>query len=833
MKSIPHESAIKHVTGEAVYVDDILVSEQLLVGRVVYSPHAHARIKSFDLNEAKKVPGVHAVLSYKDIPGHNQMGPVVKDELCLAESEVICVGQAMFLIAAETADQCREAEKRIKIEFELLEPILTIEKAIEKNSLLGPPARPQSGGPARIERGDVEAMLRSVPNVVEGVLHTGAQEHWYLESQVCLCVPGEEKEMQVYSSTQHPSETQALIAEVLGLGKNEVVVEVRRMGGAFGGKETQANHTACWAALLAWATKRPVKIRLFRDDDMIMTGKRHRFLSKYRVGFDDDGNILVADFELNSDGGCATDLSFAIMQRAMLHVDNAYYIPNLRVVGRVWKTNLPSNTAFRGFGGPQGMAVIEQVVDRIARTLGKDAAEIRKHNFYGLDGSTASSASDSTELVEVSAEPLTAGSRNTTHYEQVVENNRIHMIYDQLIESSDYWKRRKEIDEFNAENEFYKKGMAMTPVKFGISFTTSFLNQAGALVLIYKDGTILVNHGGTEMGQGLHTKMQQVAAAEFGVSVNRVKVNATNTSKVPNTSATAASAGTDLNGMAVKNACDILKTRIAEAITQIWKEKHSSNPRLRPQQSANLESETNDSGGQATLQQSIIFENDYIIDSAHPDRRIAFADAMSLLHVRQVPLSTTGFYRTPGIGWDKEKGRGKPFYYFAFGMAATEVLVDILTGHHTLLRTDILHDVGDSLNLMIDLGQVEGGYIQGNGWVTTEEIKWDEKGNLMTHSPDTYKIPSVQDIPKDFRVKLLEGVPNPGTIRKSKAVAEPPLMLALSTWLAIKDAISAVGNHEFEPEFSLPATNEVIVLSSDQLTKKLAHKKQSEFAASK
>lgn len=767
MNPHPHESAIKHVTGEAVYVDDILVNDRLLVGHVVYSPHAHARIISFDLSEARNVPGVHAVLSYNDIPGHNQMGPVVKDEPCLAENEVNCVGQAMFLIAAETAEQCREAEKKIKVEYEPLEPILTIEKAIEENSLLG--------SPAKIERGEVEEALAKAPHLIEGVLRTGAQEHWYLESQVCLCIPGEGREMQVYSSTQHPSETQALIAELLGIGKHEVVVEVRRMGGAFGGKETQANHTACWTALLAWATKRPVKIRLFRDDDMIITGKRHRFLSKYRVGFDDEGTILAADVELNSDGGCATDLSFAIMQRAMLHVDNAYYIPHLRVVGRVWKTNLPSNTAFRGFGGPQGMAVIETVVDRIARALRKDAAEIRRRNFYGIE------------------------TRNTTHYEQIVEHNRLHMIYDQLITSSEYWRRREAIRRFNDENEFFKKGLAITPVKFGISFTTSFLNQAGALVLIYKDGTVLINHGGTEMGQGLHTKMQQVAAAELGISLHRVKVNATNTSRVPNTSATAASAGADLNGMAIKNACDTLKARIAEAMAQIWTEKNPNNP---------------------TIQQSILFDNDEIIDAAHPDRRIAFTDAMPLLHLRQVPLSATGFYRTPSIGWSKEKGRGKPFYYYAFGMAVTEVIVDILTGHHTILRTDILHDVGDSLNPMIDIGQVEGGYIQGNGWVTTEEIKWDEKGNLLTHSPDTYKIPSVQDIPRDFRVKLLENAPNAvETIRRSKAVAEPPFMLALSTWLAIKDALSAIANHEIEPEFSLPATNEVIVLSAEKLRK--------------
>jgi xanthine dehydrogenase molybdopterin binding subunit len=766
--SVPHESAPKHVAGKAVYIDDILVNEQLLVGRVVYSPHAHAKIISFDLTAAKNVPGVHAVLCYKDIPGHNQMGPVVKDELCLAENEVVCVGQAIFLIAAETEAQCIEAEKRITIEYQPLEPILTIEKAIEKHSLLGPSAT--------IARGNVNEALKKAPHIIEGTLETGAQEHWYLESQVCLCVPGEEKEINVYSSTQHPSETQALVAEVLGIGKNEVVVEVRRMGGAFGGKETQGNHTACWTALLCNATKRPVKIRLFRDEDMKITGKRHRFLSKYTVGFNDDGKLLAANFELNGDGGCATDLSFAIMQRAMLHVDNAYFIPNLSVVGNVIKTNLPSNTAFRGFGGPQGMAVIEQVIDHIARTLKKDSAEIRQKNFYGMD------------------------SENTTHYGQVVENNRLFKIYDQLMKSSEYTPRRKQINEFNFRNEFYKKGIAATPVKFGISFTTSFLNQAGALVLIYKDGTILVNHGGTEMGQGLHTKMQQVAAAEFGVSIDRVKVNATNTSKVPNTSATAASAGADLNGMAVKNAVDILKSRIAEGIANIFTEQHSKTPSLR---------------------QSIRFENNTIFDNDHPERKLSFTAAMPLLHLRQVSLSATGFYKTPDIGWDKEKGFGKPFHYFAFGMAVTEVLLDVLTGHHTVVRTDILHDVGDSLNPGIDIGQVEGGYIQGLGWVTTEEIKWDDKGNLMTHSPDTYKIPSVQDIPKDFRTELLQGVPNPDTIRKSKAVAEPPLMLALSAWLAIKDAVSAVADHKFEPEFSLPATNEVILLAIEGLKKNM------------
>ncbi len=760
----PHESAEKHVSGEAVYIDDILVGERLLTGRVVYSPHAHARITSFDLKAASTLPGVRAVLSYKDIPGHNQMGPVIKDEVCLAESEVICVGQAIFLVAAETSEQCIEAEKLIRVEYEPLDPILTIEKAIDKGSLMGPAAR--------IERGDVDRALASSPHVVRGELRTGAQEHWYLESQICLCVPGEGPEMTVYSGTQHPSETQNLIAELLGVRKNDVVVEVRRMGGAFGGKETQGNHTACWTALLAHATGRPVKIRLFRDDDMKITGKRHRFLSRYEAGYDDEGRIIAVRFELNSDGGCTADLSFAIMERAMLHCDNSYYIPNFSVTGRVWKTNLPSNTAFRGFGGPQGMAAIETVIDRIARELNKDAADVRRMNFYGL-------AED-----------------NVTHYGETVENNRLPAIYDQLMKSSEYGRRREAVNEFNSSNEFFKRGLAITPVKFGISFTTSFLNQAGALVLVYTDGTILVNHGGTEMGQGLHTKIHQIAAAEFGVSPDRVKVNATNTSKIPNTTATAASAGADLNGMAVKAAVDTLKSRIAEAVAAIFTEKHPEDP---------------------SRAEAIVFQNDRITDSGRPDRTIGFAEVMPMLHLRQISLSATGFYRTPGIGWDKRKGHGRPFHYYAFGMAVTEVLLDVLTGRHTMLRTDILHDVGDSLNPGIDIGQVEGGYVQGVGWCTTEEVKWDDRGNLLTHSPDTYKIPSVQDIPKDFRVALLEGVPNPNTIRLSKAVAEPPLMLALSAWLAIKDAISAVANHEIEPEFSLPATNETILLSIEDL----------------
>jgi xanthine dehydrogenase large subunit len=770
---IPHESAELHVTGEAVFIDDIAPPSGMLVGRVHCSPHARARIRKIDLGAARAVPGVYAVICHRDIPGENQMGPVIRDEVCLAEGEVRCIGQAVVLIAAEDDETARRAESLLGIDYEPLEPVLDIETAIRSNSLLGPERR--------MRRGDPETALRSAPHVIRGVLRTGAQEHWYLESQACICFPGEGREITAFSSTQHPSETQAIIAEVLGLRKNEVVVEVRRLGGAFGGKETQANHVAAWAALLCRATGRPVKIRLFRDDDMIITGKRHRYLIRYEAGFGDDGLLQAVRFELNSDGGIASDLSFAIMERAMLHADSAYFIPHMSVVARVWRTNLPSNTAMRGFGGPQAMAAMETVIDRIARELRIDAAEIRNRNFYGAED------------------------RNITHYGQTVENNRLQILYGGLLESSGYGARRNEVDAFNAAHEFVKRGLALTPVKFGISFTTTFLNRAGALVHIYKDGSILVNHGGTEMGQGLHTKIRQIAAKEFGVGIDRVRVNATNTSHVPNTSATAASSGTDLNGAAVREAVGTLKSRIASSLAGYF----NADPSIvGPRSSA---------GDQLTAAGDIEFADGFIFDRNRTSRRTSFADAMELMIVRQVSLSATGFYSVPQIGWDREKGWGRPFNYFAFGMCATEVELDVLTGSHTILRTDILYDAGDSLNPAIDIGQIEGGYVQGVGWCTTEEILWDGKGNLLTHSPDTYKIPAVRDIPLDFRVALLEGHPNPNAVHGSKAVAEPPFMLALSAWLAIKDAVSAVGGHGMEPDFQIPATNEVIALSAARL----------------
>jgi len=763
--NLKHDSALKHVTGKSVYVNDMDVSPLQLTGRVVYSPYAHARIKSVDFSAALDLKGVTCILSATDIPGANQMGPVIHDEPCLAEAEVTFIGQAVLLIAAETDEIAIEAERLIRIEYEEMEAVLSLREAIEKNLLIAPVRY--------IVNGNADEALFNSPHRIEGELETGAQEHWYLETQSALAVSGEGQEMLVYASSQNPAETQAIVAEVLGISKNEVDVEVRRMGGAFGGKETQANHVAAWAALLANATKRPVKIHLFRDDDQKITGKRHRFLSKYAIGFDKSGKILAYKVELNSDAGSSTDLSRAILERAMFHAENAYYIPDISITGKAFRTNLPSNTAFRGFGGPQGMAVIEQALDRVARFLKKDPAEIRKINFYGI------------------------GSENRTPYGKVVENNRLHVMFERLIASSDYMKRRAETDAFNGLNRFIKKGLAITPVKFGISFTTAFLNQAGALVNIYRDGTVLVNHGGTEMGQGLYTKIQGVAAAELGISPEFIKVTATNTSKVPNTSATAASSGSDLNGMAVKAAIDTLKSRlVAVACTELQK--------------AGLNRPDPD---------KIVFIENKVFQAGEPGVKIPFDQLIQSAYLAQVSLSATGFYKTPGIHFDRDAGKGNPFYYYAYGMAVSEVSVDVLTGEYKLLRTDILHDVGDSLNVDIDIGQIEGGFIQGVGWCTTEEIKWDNKGRLLTHSPDTYKIPTVNDIPGDFRVELLKDYPNEGTIRKSKAVGEPPFMLAFSVWLAIKDAISAVGNHEVEPGFSLPATAEVVLMSIEEIHK--------------
>ena len=764
MSKTKDNNAIKHVTGESVYVNDIQVNDHLF-GKIVFSHLPHAVIKSYDLSKARSLQGVHAILCSKNITGKNQMGPVTKDEVCLAVEKVNFVGQAIFLIAAESEEVAEKAEKLIEIKFEELESITDLKTAIQKNNLLFEPQK--------IETGNVENALKNSVHNLTGSFFTGAQEHWYLETQSSLAIPGEGNEMKIFSSTQHPSETQSIVAGVLGINKNEVEVEVRRLGGAFGGKETQGNHYAAWAALLAKVTNRPVKIHLSRNDDQLTTGKRHPFLSNYSVGFNDAGIINTLDVEMNCDGGSSNDLTNAILARALFHIDNCYFIPNLRVIGKAYKTNLPSNTAFRGFGGPQGMAVIENIIDRIARYLKIDATEIRYRNFYQIN------------------------KNNITHYGQKIENNRLFKIYDELIKSSNYFERRKEVSEFNSINEFHKKGIALSPVKFGISFTTAFLNQAGALVHIYKDGTVQVNHGGIEMGQGLNTKILGIAAIELGINPDEIIVTSTNTSKVPNTSATAASSGSDLNGMAVKNAIEKLKKRLIEIAYKIISENN------------------------IIKKEDIIFHEDYVFDKNFPGAKISFKKLINSAYLKQISLSATGFYRTPGIHFDKKKAKGKPFYYYAFGMSVSEVQVDTLTGAHKILRTDILHDAGNPLNEEIDIGQIEGGFVQGVGWCTTEEMKWDKKGKLLTFSPDTYKIPLITDIPQDFRVKLLKDAPNVNVIKKSKAVGEPPFMHCFSVWLAIKDAISSVGNHQIEPELSIPATNEKIVLAIEKIKKDL------------
>jgi xanthine dehydrogenase molybdopterin binding subunit len=770
-KNLFHDSALKHVTGEAKYICDLNYPE-MLFGKVVYSQYARAEIISCNIEKALKLKGVESILTYRDVPGKNQMGPVFHDELCLVEKVTQCSGQAIVLIAAESETIAYKAASLIEISYRELDPILSIEAAKMADSKIAPTRK--------IEKGNIEDGFQNSEMILEGNFSSGAQEHWYLETQAAVAVPGEGNEITIFASSQNPGETQIIVSEVLGIDFKDVVCEVRRMGGGFGGKETQGNHVAAWASLLAVKTGKPVIISLFRDDDQIMTGKRHPFFSSYKIGFNRDGKINAYEIDLNADAGHAADLSMAILERAMLHSDNAYHIPNVKITATAWKTNYLSNTAFRGFGAPQGIAVIELAIERMARLLYTDASLIRKLNFYSTD------------------------IKGTTPYGQIVDNSRLEKIYNELLASSDYKKRKENIDNFNSEHIFVKRGIALVPVKFGISFTTAFLNQAGATVNIYRDGTLQVNHGGVEMGQGLNTKMWQIAAAELGVSLDRIVITPTNTSKVPNASATAASSGADLNGMAVKNAIDILKSRLIPLAKHLLFEQFQ------------FEEQSND---------SVNFENDFVFYAQHPESKIAFNDLITKAYLNQISLSANGFYKTPDIYFDREKGQGKPFHYFSYGMSVTEVEVDVLTGSHKICRTDILHDVGDSLNENIDLGQVSGAFVQGMGWVTTEEIKWDKNGKLLTCSPDTYKIPASNDIPEIFNIKLLENAANENTIRKSKAVGEPPFVLAFSVWLAIRYAVSSVAEHKFDPQLEIPATHEKILLAIEELKEKLRNEK--------
>ncbi|MCK6545375.1 xanthine dehydrogenase molybdopterin binding subunit [Myxococcota bacterium] len=749
-----HESGLKHTSGEALYVDDLPAPPTLLHGHVVTSPHAHARVVARDGAKARAVPGVRAVLFHDAIPGHNQIGAIADDEPVLAEGVVEHVGQTVALVLADTAEAARKAAALVEVSYEPLEPTLTVADAIAKGAFLTTPHV--------ITRGDVDAALASAPIVLEGEVENGAQEHFYLETNVALALPEEGRALTLYSSTQHPSEVQHKLAHMLGVGRHEVTVIVPRLGGGFGGKETQAARFAALAALGAHATKRPVKVWLNRDQDMEQTGRRHPFWTQYRAGFDRDGQLLALDAKIWANGGFSNDLSRSICDRALFHTDNAYYLPNVRLRGQVVKTNLPSNTAFRGFGGPQGVLVIESILDRIARHLGLDPAAVRERNLYG------------------------AAPRDVTPYHQIVTDNRMPRLWRELVESSDYLARRAAIERANATSTSKKRGLAIVPVKFGISFTASFLNQAGAYVLVYADGSVQLNHGGIEMGQGLHTKMLAICAHTLGVEKEKIRAMSTATDKVPNTSATAASSGADLNGQAVKAACDTIRER------------------MRPIAAKLLGTDPDDAI-------RLVFEGGRIFHPENPEKSVEFSAVANAAYFAQVPLAATGYYRTPDIHYDRDAGRGKPFHYFSYGAAVTEVEVSGLTGEHRILRVDILHDVGDSLVPTIDVGQIEGAFVQGAGWLTCEEVIYDAKGRLVTHSPDTYKIPAIGDVPEHFRVKLLERAPQPGVIHGSKAVGEPPLMLAISVVGALRHAIGAFGPERSDVALALPATPEAIL----------------------
>ena len=746
-----HESGLRHTTGEALYADDLPMPVGGLYGWVVTSPHAHAKILRRSAEKARAVPGVHAVLLAEDIPGHNDVGTVVHDEPLLATDLALFMGQSVAVVIAESPSIARKAAALVEVDYEPLPPVLTIRDAIAKGWFLSEPHR--------IRRGDVEAAFARCPVVIEGEAENGAQEHFYLETQCTLALPQEGGALKLVSSTQHPTEVQTVVADVLGIGRHQIVVEVPRMGGGFGGKETQAAPFAALAALGAVKTGRPVKVWLNRDQDMAQTGKRHPFWTRYKAALREDGTLEALRVEMYANGGFSNDLSRAILDRGLFHLDNSYFLPNVDFAGTVVKTNLPSNTAFRGFGGPQGMLVVEQVLNAAAERLGLDPAEVRRRNFYG----------DSP--------------RDLTPYGQQVADCRLERIHDELMRSSEYARRRAEIDAFNRAGQWTRRGIAFQPVKFGISFTTSFLNQAGAFVLVYGDGTVQLNHGGTEMGQGLHTKMLAICAHELGVRTEQIRLMPTATDKVPNTSATAASSGADLNGQAVKQACETIRERLRPIAARLLN----------------------------VAPDEVVFADGQAFPAGAPQKTVPFAKVTQAAYLAQVSMSATGYYRTPDIHYDRVAGRGKPFHYFAYGAAVTEVELSGLTGEHRVRRVDILHDVGSSLVPTIDLGQIEGGFIQGLGWLTVEEVLFDDKGRLLTHSPDTYKIPAIGEAPEDFRVKLLERAPQHNTVHGSKAVGEPPLMLAISVVSALRHAVASFGPPRREVQLKVPCTPEAVL----------------------
>ncbi len=753
-----HESAHLHVTGEAVYTDDIAAPRGTLAAVIGYAPAAHAGLRNVDLAAVRAAPGVVAVFTAADVPAVNNYGGIKLDDPILATDLIEYHGQPVFLVVADSHLKARKAARLAKWDLDLRTPILSIDDALAAKSYVL--------DPVTTGRGDADATLASAPHRLQGKTQHGGQDHFYLEGHVALAIPLEDGQLHIHCSTQHPTEVQHIVSRAMGVADAKIRVECRRMGGGFGGKESQP---ALFAALVAIAASKlgvAVKLRLDRDDDMIITGKRHPFQFEYDVGYDERGRILGADFMLASDCGYSADLSGPVNARAVCHVDNAYYLEHVRIRNFLCKTHKVSNTAFRGFGGPQGMFLIEQIMDEIAHALGRDPLDVRAVNFYGL------------------------ADRNETHYGQPVEDNILHDIVPELERRSDYRARRAALRAQNDASPIVKRGIALTPVKFGISFNATHLNQAGALVNIYSDGSIIVNHGGTEMGQGLFTKVQQVVAEELGVVPSRVRVSATDTSKVPNTSATAASSGSDLNGMAAKDACRKLRARLAEFVAQKW----GVDPAAVRFLADGVEADTTDG-----LQ------------------RWAFDDLAHKAWFGRVSLSAQGFYRTPKIHWNVKTFKGRPFYYFAYGAACAQVAIDTLTGEMKVERVDLLHDVGSSLNPALDKGQVEGAFIQGMGWLTGEELVWNAKGVLTTHAPSTYKIPTAADVPEIFNVGLVENSPNrEDTIYRSKAVGEPPFMLAFAVYHAIRDAVSAAGDYRAAPQLTAPATAEAILRAVDE-----------------
>ncbi|PTY38612.1 xanthine dehydrogenase molybdopterin binding subunit [Saccharospirillum sp. MSK14-1] len=751
---VEHDSARRQVAGSARYIDDMPEPAGLLHAAVGQADVAHGTLKSLQLDAVRTAAGVQRVISVADVPGHTDIGAVFGGDPVLAEDTILFHGQPLFAVAADSYEQARLAVKAAQWEIEPGEAILSVDQARAVGA--------EVGKPVHFRHGDADATLKNAPHQLSGRIQIGGQEHFYLEGQASLVIPEEDGGMLVYTSSQHPSEVQKLVAEVLGISFNKVTVDVRRMGGAFGGKESQAAQWACIAALLAHHTGRPVKIRLPRSVDMSATGKRHPFDNRWQLGFDDHGVIQAAKMEVNGFCGYSPDLSNAIVDRAMFHTDNAYFLGDSAIDGYRCLTHTVSNTAFRGFGGPQGMMTIEAAMDDIARHRGEDPLTIRKRNLYGQ------------------------GERDVTPYQMTVEDNILPQLIERLETTSDYWQRRQAITEFNKTSPIIKKGLALTPVKFGISFTAKHLNQAGALVHIYTDGSIHLNHGGTEMGQGLFTKVAQIVALEFDVALETVQVSATRTDKVPNTSPTAASSGTDLNGKAAQNAARAIKQRLIEFACDHYG--------LRPD-------EVRFHAGKVTL-------GDNVID---------FADLVQSAYLNRISLSATGYYRTPKLEWDAENGTGRPFLYFAYGASCSEVSIDTLTGEYSVDRVDVLHDVGDSINPALDIGQIEGGFIQGMGWLTSEELKWDDSGRLLSNSPANYKIPAIGDTPPVFNVDLFPQPNREDTVFKSKAVGEPPLMLPISVWCALRDAIASVSDYQLSPALDTPATPERVLFAIEAL----------------